>query len=134
MMNFSWVSMCADDIFKSASYDVAFVGAVVDDRGSHCLSIATRAATKTLSVNYVPSEYKIHIDGRSWRANEVEKIALEFPAKNIIFDATTLDFLDQLLMIRGCLLQGEAIRFYFLYAEPNTYNSAHGSKTRHEFQ
>ncbi|WP_330212082.1 hypothetical protein [Pseudomonas sp. Z18(2022)] len=134
MMNFSWVSVCGDDAFKSASYDVAFVGTVVDDRGAHCLSIATRAATKTLSVSYVPSEYKIHIDGRSWRANEVENIALEFPAKNILFDATTLDFPDLLLIIRGYLLRGEAVRFYFLYAEPHSYNSATGSKTRHEFQ
>ena len=134
MMNFSWVSVYTDEALSSAKYDVAFVGAVVDDRGAHCALMATKAASKTLSVSYVPSEYRINIDEKSWRANEVENIALEFPARNILFDATTLDFPDILLLVRGYLLRGSPVRFYFLYAEPYAYNGVSGSKTRHEFQ
>lgn len=134
MMNFSWVSVCADDTFDKVLYDIAFVGEVVDDRGIHCLSVATKAAAKTVAVKYIPADYKINIAEKSWRANEVDKIALEFPAKNVLFDATTLDFPDLLLIIRGYLLHGGDVRFYFLYAEPLVYNGAPDSKTRHEFR
>ncbi|KOY01761.1 hypothetical protein [Pseudomonas nunensis] len=135
MMNFSWVSAGVYSACSQPIYDVAFVGDVVDERGEHCLSVANITSSLVLDVKYVPAEYKICIAGTEWRANEVERIAQTFPAKNILFDATTLDFPDLLLIIKGYLKGGEKdVKFHFLYAEPLTYNSAAKMEGRHEFK
>lgn len=134
MMSFSWVST-NKGIIPLGTYDVAFVGDVVDDRGDHCLAIANTSSSVVLNVKYVPGEYKICIGDKVWRANEVEHIAQSFPAKNILFDATTLDFPDLLLIIKGYLASnGDNVKFHFLYAEPLTYNSSLKTDSRHEFK
>ncbi|MEB2517331.1 hypothetical protein SOP85_18045 [Pseudomonas sp. YuFO20] len=135
MMSFSWVSAGYDGTYSKPIYDVAFVGEVVDDRGAHCLLAAKASSKLVLDVKYVPDEYKIIIGEEEWRANQIERIALTFPAENILFDATTLDFPDLLLIIKSYLGCGVGdIKFNFLYAEPLTYNSISKSESRHDFK
>lgn len=133
MMNFSWVSEYVACQPGDIKYDVAFIGKVVDERGQHCKDIASGCSKSLYYVEYDPENFTISIGDIQWKAHQVDCISSKIVAKNILFDATTLDFPDILLILRGYLSSHEPVTFNFLYAEPGSYNSVSNAASRHEF-
>ncbi|MEW4951539.1 hypothetical protein [Pseudomonas asiatica] len=132
-MNFSWTSIPIGGDVDSQVFDIAFVGEVVDDRGEYCKKIALECSRLVYEVKYDAKSFTLSVGAVSWLAHQVDKIPGVILGANILFDATTLDFPDMLLILRGYLSSSQETRFSFLYAEPASYSSRLNSENNHDF-
>ncbi len=106
-------------------YDVAFVGETMDDRGILCREIAAQSAPRTVRVSYQPSVPALSLDGEVLRPSDMEGIRRIAKAQSVLLDATSLDFVEMLLLCRA-ILKVPGARVGFVYAEPQRYVPVQG--------
>lgn len=109
-------------------FDVVFVGTAVDDRGRHSLQIARNSAGSVVEVRYDPDTYKLHLGANEFRASDMNAIRQTYPQAMLLMDATSLDAVEMLLLIKAFLndMDGRR-RLGFVYAEPGRYMPADSS-------
>jgi len=101
-------------------YDVAFVGTPMDDRGARCRSIAEGSANRLVSTEYIPDVPHLLLDGVPHRPSDMDAIVRFAPASRVLLDATSLDFVEMLLLCKA-YLQNPGVEVGFVYAEPHNY-------------
>lgn len=111
----------------SWTYDVAFVGSPIDDRGRLSVNKATDAAIRAAEVSYDAESFALIVDGVDFAANNrgFRDLMSIYPATRILLDASTLEFPEMLLLIKA-FLSAESLEIGFLYVEPDLYEERRG--------
>lgn len=116
-----------------STYDVAFFGQTLDDRGIRSLALSRASAVLTHAISYVPAEFVLTVDGKTFRADARTEFVAEFPAKKVLLDATTLD-LPELLLLCAAYCNDPAVeQIGFVYVEPEGYKSNAAAGGTHAF-
>lgn len=104
-------------------FDVVFAGTAVDDRGRRSLEIARNSANSIVEVRYDPDAYKLHLGPNEFRASDMTAIRQTYPQAMLLMDATSLDAVEILLLIKAFLnnTDDDHRRLGFVYAEPGRY-------------
>jgi len=117
---------------RSAIWDIALHGPVLDDRGLKAVEIAKSVSGQTWDVSYDADELLLHLEGVPLDPDLLAERLKLAGVKSIYFDATTLGFAEMLLAVKASRDAGlEKVRFS--YAEPGEYTKAdeeQGAKTR----
>ena len=105
------------------TFDQAFYGREeLDDRSRYSAPTSRSLARSAALVHYDPFRFELTINGKAFRADDLEDIPRYFPAASIVIDATTMEFPEILLILRAyCRLAFGSMRCLFIYAEPAEY-------------
>ena len=120
-MKFTFLTELTSGDVPVRIYDRAFAGNPLDDRGRYSDNLIKTYSSNVHKATYKFEKYELEVDMCLWRANEMDKLAQSMPASSVLFDATTLNFPELLLLMRGYLLVKPEIEFGFIYAEPEIY-------------
>jgi hypothetical protein len=105
------------------SWDLAIVGRTVDQRGEAACDFLTRNCREVSVIWYNPDDFTIHVGGSKTSAEQIDQVCSNWAGRKIIFEATTLGFVEILLCARS-LRNLSVPRATFLYVEPSVYKTA----------
>lgn len=111
----------------SCMYDLAFVGAPIDERGQASIEKAKVSAKEIVDVHYDQDQFSLSARGNIFPANPrgFRQFTEEFPATRLLIEATTLEFPEILLLIKA-YLSVESLVIGFFYVEPESYEERVG--------
>lgn len=112
------------------TYDIAFIGSPIDDRGRLSVTKAKEAAQRTAVVSYDAETFTLSVNDVRFAANNrgFRNLISDYPASRILLDASTLEFPEMLLLIKA-FLSTEPLELGFLYVEPESYEERRGPET-----
>ena len=108
----------------------AIVGEAVDPRGNAAMEFAKRNSDHLHTFHYNPQKLIIELGGKSFSAEEPEKILADFNDSSVLLETTTLGFVEILFCCRA-LRQSQRRTASLLYTEPRRYNRPFHSKVVH---
>jgi len=100
------------------TWDVAFIGIAIDDRGDFSIKSLNEKAGRVISISYNPETFQVNIDGKV-SLFEQEKFSLDNTSNTVVIDLTTLGFIEVLYLMK--MLKRSLIHFDALYFEPKSY-------------
>jgi hypothetical protein len=110
----------AGDSLQHLAWDVAIIGADLDDRGRGALDFAKKECSSSLTLHFRTSTNDLEINGAICQVEDLqEKIKLQDP-KRVLIETTTLGFAELALACRA-LTNLDKVTVDFLYLEPKTY-------------
>lgn len=112
------------------TYDIAFIGSPIDDRGRLSVTKAKEVAQRTAVVSYDAETFTLSVNDVGFAANNrgFRNLISDYPASRILLDASTLEFPEMLLLIKA-FLSTEPLELGFLYVEPESYEERRGPET-----
>jgi hypothetical protein len=113
------------------SWETAIAGPVVDDRGKAAVAFVRANAASLLTMQYDEASFEISIEDSRINAEEIGDYLESRARGRILFEATTLGFVETFLCCRGLRSHG-LTQLHLLYVEPRTYNAPHRSKVLHK--
>jgi hypothetical protein len=106
-----------------ASWDIGVIGSTVDQRGEVACDFITQNCGEVMAFDYNPDDFTLRVGDRRINLEEVEHLCAPWVGMKVIFEATTLGFVEILLCLRALrkLLFAEVS---FLYVEPSRYKTS----------
>lgn len=101
-------------------WDIAIVGPPLDDRGKSAIDFVTKNSNSVITFEYNSEDFTLRIDGADYDADDLESYLLKLNGKTIIFESTTLGFVEIFLCCKGFHSLGIK-KLSFLYVEPKNY-------------
>ncbi|MFW2273400.1 hypothetical protein [Burkholderia orbicola] len=114
----------AGDLKQGDEFDIAFHGNnQLDDRSQASVKISTGAARRSLRVSYDSQTFCLTIADKCYRSDELESIPLDYAARTIVIDATTMEFPEMALLLYAYrhFSPNRKPTCSFIYAEPVEY-------------
>jgi hypothetical protein len=105
------------------TYDIAFFGQCLDDRGKHSIDLTKSASRLSHLINYVPEDFVLVSGTDRFRADASKAFCAKFPGTSVLLDATTLDVPELLLLCRHYFSDNATKHIGFIYVEPEGYKS-----------
>jgi hypothetical protein len=105
-----------------SSWQIAFIGTPVDERGRAAANFANHAAHETRTVSYSPELFSISVGADTRNAEELQDAISGDAAKSILLEATTLGFVEIFLAVKALKTAG-CTKLSLLYIEPGEYAS-----------
>lgn len=102
------------------SWDVAFVGTAVDERGQKALDFINANSKELIVVKYIAKEFKIYYNSNQIDKDDITVYLSHYKDKNILIDSTTMNFAEVLILMGGLKEIGVA-NFSVTYVEPKKY-------------
>jgi hypothetical protein len=113
------------------SWDTAITGPVVDDRGRAAVAFARGNSATVLTIQYDEVAFEMSIGDERINAEEVGDHLRSRANGRILFETTTLGFVETFLCCRGLRCNGLK-KLHLLYVEPLTYNAPRRSQVLHK--
>lgn len=104
------------------SWDVGFVGAALDDRGTAAVDLVTTRSARVVPISYRADGITMEVDGSLAAADTLRDQLTTFRGRPIVLEATTLGFVEILLCCRAFRDLGIS-SFDILYVEPEGYRN-----------
>jgi hypothetical protein len=113
------------------SWQLALVGAPVDDRGLAAVKFANESASETRSMSYAPDSFTVNHGGEVRNAEELEVAVSSDVNKSILLETTTLGFVEIFLTAKALKSAG-CTNLELLYVEPGEYTSPRRTQLLHK--
>ncbi|WP_421895134.1 hypothetical protein [Marinoscillum sp.] len=99
-------------------YDYGFFGEVLDDRGAMAVKTLKEKCNAVVKVSYEPEDFKVSFDDQTVDIDDIEELTNGYFDKNCLLDATTLGFVE-ILVLSKSLIPKRGLDY--LYIEPGEY-------------
>jgi hypothetical protein len=109
-------------------WDVGIVGPTIDDRGNAATDFIRQNVDSIIRAEYNPENFTLKVDGATVVVDDLGDHVSGLAARSLIFEATTLGFVEILLFCRA-FHDLNVLSTSFLYVEPERYTRG-GSSTR----
>lgn len=106
---------------SASSWDTAFVGSALDDRGSSAITHLKNSAGNVLKLGYDSNTFKVTAGTDQIGADDLEDFMERFRGMSIVLECTTLGFVETFLCCRALFNKGFG-RLSFMYVEPLSYS------------
>lgn len=106
-----------DDI-DLQQYDFGFYGDILDERGGKAVEVLEKYCKECIKINYSPEDFKVSFGDDSVIVDEVESKTNLYKNAKCLIDATTLGFVEILILCKSWMPN---LSLSFLYAEPAEY-------------
>lgn len=120
MMRISMQSGARADLLSYAGWDAAVAGSVLDARGSVALEFAREHSRALHTLRYSPEPPGLEFNGEELAAEDVESTVGDLAQGSLLLEATTLGFVEILLVCRAFKERGGG-KISLLYTEPRRY-------------
>lgn len=111
------------------SYDLAFCGDPLDDRGRIAIAELSGRSSNTFTVEYDEDSMSLKVDGQRATQSQLKRIFAEADS-TIALETTTLGFVEVLLCCRAA--RGAVATLDCLYVEPQDYRRSNNSHLLHK--
>jgi hypothetical protein len=101
-------------------WDVGLVGKQIDDRGQAAVDFIKQNTNQTIFIAYNAEKFTLQVNDTVMNAEDVEDYLRAVLGRSIIFECTTLGFVEILLCCRALTALGLQ-EVSFLYVEPKNY-------------
>jgi hypothetical protein len=105
---------------NSKSWDIAFVGSPVDDRGKTSIEFLSSKSSERIVLKYFPQTFKVEVNGDFIEKDNLDLFLSVYKKKSIIIDSTTLGFSELLILCQGLKDNGFE-ELSILYLESGDY-------------
>ncbi|GAB4026385.1 hypothetical protein [Spirosoma gilvum] len=109
------------------SWEVAFVGSSIDDRGNVSINYLTNKVSKIITFNYNPDDITIDISGEIHDKDLLDDYLKDFLDLRLILDTTTLGVSELLILLQSFKNIG-CTHLSLLYLEPTSYRKKYSNK------
>jgi hypothetical protein len=110
-------------------WNVGVVGKQIDDRGRAACGFIEEAADQLIFVDYDAEKFTLRVGDRLVNAEEVEDYFVSLTGESVIFESTTLGFVELFLCCRALYNLGFP-KISILYVEPQRYSRRASSGRR----
>jgi hypothetical protein len=114
-----------------SDWQVAIVGASVDDRGAAAVQFANSHAREVHSIDYDETNFEIVLDDKRFNAEALVDRLDVLDGKSVLLEATTLGFVQIFLCCRALRLRGHKA-IGLIYVEPLAYSNPRRSHVLHK--
>jgi hypothetical protein len=121
-MNISMTSGASTAELANGPWDVALVGAAVDERGRAAIDFAKSRSTSTTVLEYHSDSFRFAVSGRSLETDELTNGLPNLASASLLLESTTLGFVEVFLTCRA-LVRAGARGIDLSYVEPMQYNT-----------
>ena len=129
-MKISMQEANASTVLSTRTWDLAVVGAVLDERGKQATNFAASRSSRVVTANYDADLFEISIDGGQFKAEETIDFFRRENVKRVVLESTTLGFVEVFLCSRA--LRNLGVQFLsILYVEPGEYSTVRGERLLH---